>query len=199
VTDKREWEVSVRRQNKRKINREEQHTHLAIRVGRYDACVRASVNHNVYAPQYAWNLDDTDPLYEFTNEVTITGVATSPPERAGATYELTMYGNDTPSHRLNLELKDVQERDEHGSPKYRQYRGKEIPIYLAPKGLGLLDKVRGEAHWTAWLFVSPRLVADAVMLLGQQKNLFLAVHERKVERSRWVQGVSLQTNDPAEE
>lgn len=159
------------RERQRQGKREEQHTHLAIRVDRYDAGVRASINHNVYAPQYAWNLDDADPVYELTNEVTITGTATYPPERAGDTYELKMYGNDAPSHRLNLELKDVQERDEHGSPKYRQYRGKEIPVYLAPKGLGLLDKVRGEPHWTAWLFVSSRLVADAVILLGQQKSV----------------------------
>jgi hypothetical protein len=187
------------RKRQRQRKRGEPHTHLSIRVESYHARVRASVNHNVYAPQYAWDLNDADPLYEFTNEVTITGVATLPPERVGDTYELTMYGNDAPSHRLNLELKDVQERDEHGSPKYRQYRGKEIPVYLAPKGLGLLDKIRGEPHWRAWLFVSPRLVADVVMLLGQQKDLFLAVHEPKLERSRWVQGVSLQTNDPAEE
>jgi hypothetical protein len=184
---------------KSKERREEQHTRLAIRVNRFNARVGASVNHNVYAPQYAWNLDDTDPLYEFTNEVTITGVATFPPERANDTYEITMYGNDAPSHRLKLELKDVQERDEHGSPKYRRYRGKEIPIYLTPKGLGLLDKVRGEPHWTAWLFVTPRLVGDTLLLLGQQKDLFLAVHERKVERSRWIQDLSLQTTDPTEE
>lgn len=187
------------RKRHRQGKREEQHTHLAIRVDRYDAGVRASINHNVHSPQYAWNLDDADPVYEFTNEVTITGTATYPPERAGDTYEVTMYGNDAPSHRLHLELKDVQERDVHGSPKYRQYRGREIPIYIAPKGLCLLDKVRGEAHWRAWLLVSSRMVTDALTLLGQRKHVFLAIHERKANRARWVQRISLQTSDPAEE
>jgi len=42
-------------------------------------------------------------------------------------------------------------------------------------------------------------VNDALVLLGQQATLFIALHERKAERTRWIQRISLQTTDPAEE
>jgi hypothetical protein len=46
---------------------------------------------------------------------------------------------------------------------------------------------------------APRFLNDALLLLGHGMNSFLAIHERKEKRSRWVQGVTLQTADPAEE
>jgi hypothetical protein len=177
----------------------EEHTHIAIRVERYDADITASVNHSVHAAQYAWNLNDDDPVYEFTNQLRITGTATYPPLRAGNAYLLTLYGTAAPSHHLDAKLKDVQARDEHGSPQYRKYRGREIPVFVAPKGLGLLDKVRGETSWTGWIIATPRLVTDALVLLGKQETLFVALHERKIDRARWIQRVSLQTKDPSEE
>jgi hypothetical protein len=164
---------------------------LAIRVEHYEARIEACVNRNVYAPQNAWNLDEDDPLYEFTNRVTIAGVSTYPQERAGDTYELTLLGDDAPSLGLRATLEDAQARDEYGAPLYCEYRGRQIPIYNPPKGLGLLNKVRGEARWTAFLFVAPRFVNDALALLRHQRNLFLAVHERQDDGARWVHGLRL--------
>lgn len=43
-------------------------------------------------------------------------------------------------------FRDVQERDEYNSPKYRRYHGRQIPIYNPPSGIGLIDKIRGEAR-----------------------------------------------------
>jgi hypothetical protein len=139
------------------------------------------------------------PVYEFNNRLMIAGVSTYPRERAGDHYELTIYGTDARSHRLNATLKDIQARDKRGSPEYRPYRGKPIPVYLPPTGFGLIDKIRGERRWTAWLFVKPRFVTDMLVLLGHRHSFFLSLEERKVERSRWVQALSLQTTDPAEE
>jgi len=187
------------RTKKRQRKPKEEHTHLAIRVEQYEAHVEASVNHNVYAPQYAWDLDDDDALYQFTTQLTIKGISTYPEERADDEYELTIYGNDTRSRRLDATLKDAHARDEHGLPRYREYRGRQIPIYNPPSGLGLLDKVRGEPRWAAWLFVAPRFVSDALVLLGHGKKMFLAIHESKNKRTRWVQSLTLQTADPAEE
>lgn len=187
------------RKRKRQNKPDEEHSHVVIRLERYDASVDARVNHYAYAPQYAWNLDDDDPLYEFTSQIVITGMSTYPPERQGDFYELTMRGTDSSSHRLNAKLKDIHVRDKYGSPKYREYRGNQIPIYQPPHGLGLIEKVRGERRWTSWLFVAPRFINDLLILLGQQRNLFLSLHEHKVNRSRWVQGMTLQTSDPAEE
>jgi hypothetical protein len=185
---------------KRPKKSDEQHSHIVIRLESYEAGVEARVNHYAYAPQYAWNLDDDDPVYEFTNRIVITGISTYPPERQGDYFEITIRGTGSASQRLNAKLKDIHARDQYGSPKYRGYRGRQIPIYEPPKGLGLIDKVRGERRWTAWLFVTPRFNNDLLVLLGHQRNLFLSLHERKVERSRWVQGMILQTGDhPTEE
>jgi hypothetical protein len=164
---------------------------LTIRVESYEARLEACVNCNVYAPQNAWNLGEDDPLYEFTNQVTIAGISTYPRGRAGDAYELTILGHDAPSLGLRATLKDVQARDERGGLRYREYRGRQIPIYTPPKGLGLLNKVRGEARWTALLFVAPRFVNDVLALLRHQRNLFLAVHERQDEPARWVHGLRL--------
>lgn len=184
---------------KRQSKPEEEHTRIAIRVEAYAAQVDAGINRNAFAPQYAWDLNDDDPLYTFTSYLQITGMSVYPEGRAGDRYELTIYGDDAPSRRLDAKLKDAQARDKHGSPQYRSYRGREIPVYSPPEGMGLLDKIRGERSWTAWLHAAPRFVSDALTLLTLRKDLFLTIHERKIERTRWVQGVTLQTSDPREE
>ena len=48
------------RKRRRQSRPVEEHTQLAIRVDRYDANVDAAVNCAVYAPQYAWDLDERD-------------------------------------------------------------------------------------------------------------------------------------------
>ncbi|WP_376704206.1 hypothetical protein RQ479_04155 [Mesorhizobium sp. ISC25] len=187
------------RKSKRQKRPEEEHTHLAIKVARCEASVEAAVNYNVYTPESAWNSDDDDPLYRFTTRLTVAGISTYPEERAGDTYEVTIYGDNLGSGDIRATLKDVQERDEYGSPKYRQYRGRQIPIYNPPPGMGLIDKIRGEPRWTVWLRVSPCFTSDALALLSNGRSLYLAIHERKANRARWVQSVSLQTTDSAEE
>lgn len=174
-------------------------TFLGLRVERYEASVDASVNHYLYSPKYARDFDDRDPVYKFTSYLRITATSIYPEERANHTYELTLYANDAPSRGLNLTLRDVQARDKHGSPQYRQYRGKQIPIYAPPKGVGSLNKIKGEPRWTVALFVPLHFASDMLTLLGHQRTLFVALHERKDGRDRWVQGMALQTTDPAEE
>lgn len=187
------------RSKKRRNKPDEEHTFITIRVEHHDASISAGVNSEVYAPQFASKLDDDDPVFEFTSQVTITGVSTYPPEKAGDTYDLTISGVDATNHQIYAKLKDIHARDERGVPQYRTYRGKESPVYVNPYGLGTLDKVRGEKRWTAWIFVAPRFVNDLLALLTQQPNLFLGLHEFKVERSRWLRSVTIQTTDPAEE
>ncbi|SIT57844.1 hypothetical protein BQ8794_410011 [Mesorhizobium prunaredense] len=93
---------------------------------RCEASVEAAVNYNVYTPQSAWNSDDDDPLYRFTTRLAVAGISTYPEERAGDTYEVTIYGDNLGSGDIRATLKDVQARDEHGSPQYRSYRGPDI-------------------------------------------------------------------------
>ena len=176
-----------------------EHTSLAVQVEQYEAEFEAGIHHYAYSPEYAWNLDEDDPLYEFTSRLIISGLFTYPEDRAGDKFELTLRGDDAPSRRLHLQLKDIQARNEYGSPQYRQYRGKQIPVFQPPNGLGLLDKVRGERRWTAYLFVNTRFVGETFALLNHQKPIYVGIHERKIDRRRWVQSVSVQTMDPAEE
>ena len=187
------------RTKKRWKKLEEQHSFLAIRVEQYDASVETSVNHNVYAPQYAWDSHESDPLYPVSSRLTITGTSTYPEKRAGESYELTIHGEDARSRRHNTTLKHAQVREEYGSPKYREYRGGMIPVYDPPSGVGLIEKVRGEPCWTVWLSVAPQFVNDALTLLGHHRDLYLSIHEYKEKRARWIRSLSLQTSDPAEE
>lgn len=184
---------------KRHKKSENEHTHLAVRIERYEARVEAAINHSVYAPQYTWDLDDDDPLYEFTTQLLIYGVTTYPEKRAGDAFELTVYGVDASSRLLRATLKDSQARDEHGSPRYRSYRGRQIPIYIPPHGMGPIEKIRGEARWAAWLQASPRFIEDALLLLSRGGSLFLGIDERKDGRVRSFRSVTVQTTDPADD
>jgi hypothetical protein len=66
--------------------------------------------------------------------------------RTGNVYELTVYGDDAPSRSLQAKLEDIQVRDERGILQYRTYRGRQVPVYKPPHGLGLLQKERGKAR-----------------------------------------------------
>lgn len=183
----------------RKHQPDDEHTRLAIKVERCEASVETRIEPEIYQPQFAWDLDDDTPLYRTTTQLTLVGVATYPEGRAGEAYELTIYGSNSTPRRIEATVKDVQARDEHGSLKFRSYRGRQIPIYNPPSGMGLIEKVRGEARWVAWLHVSPLFASDALALVNAGRSLFLAIHERRRKRVRWIQGVGLQTTDPAEE
>lgn len=65
--------------------------------------------------------------------------------------------------------------------------------------MGTLEKKRGEPRWHAAIGVQPRYATDLLVLLGHDQHLYMAIHERKIERHRWVQGITVQTSDPAEE
>jgi hypothetical protein len=187
------------RKKTRRNKSEDEYSHLAIRIERYEAETDASINHDIYHPQHAFNLDDRDPVFRFITRIVIFGKSTYPDVRAGDVYELKIYGDDAPSRHLQAKLEDFQARDERGSPQYRMYRGSRIPVYKAPNGLGLLQKERGEARWTAWINVAPRLVSDMLTLLGTGRGQYIALQERRQGRVRWVRSISLQTTDPAEE
>jgi len=90
-------------------------------------------------------------------------------------------------------------RNEDSTHKYRRVRGKDLPVYDIPKGLGTLEKVRGEALWTGCLWVKQETVTQMLSLLPVVKPLYMFVHERKIEHHRWIVGFTVQTSDPSEE
>jgi hypothetical protein len=174
-------------------------TQFVVSVDRYDVRVRSGINRYAHAPQYAWRDTEEEPLYEFETDLEIKGTCTFPESVAGDGCELTIYGENSPESNIYWKLKDVQVVDDHYARKYREYRGKSIPVYAPPKGMGTLHKARGEAHWRCTIWAQPRFTTDLLILLGRDRPLFLAITERKIDRDRWIQRVTLQTTDPAEE
>lgn len=174
-------------------------TRLAVRIDGGDVRIEAGVNIDARHPRYALSFHEEDPVYTYVTRVTFRGVVTYPSERAGDRYEMAVSGDEAPSRQVSPTLKQLQERDEFGSPKYRDYRGGNIPVYRKIPGLGLVEKVRGEAAWYGWANVSARLVTDMLVLLNSARTLYLAVEERREGRTRWIDGVGLQSSDPAED
>jgi len=175
------------------------HETLSIIINAYEICSNAGVNHDVVSPEYAFNLDLDDPLYEAKTQLTIEGTGQYPRDREGHKFEVTIYGDDAPSRLMDLQLKDVQERDKYGSPKYRSYRKQELPVFKDINGMALLSKVRGENAWTAWINVAPRAVTDMLLVLREERTRYLSIHEVKEARNRWIRSIRVQTTDPMDE
>lgn len=179
-------------------NNAPQHTHLAIRIDGHDVRICSGININLYGSMRYW-IDENEPVYTFETLLTLHGTCTYPGDRAGAPYEITLIGDQSMPHHLSLKIKDLHERDKNNVPRYRTYRGGTFPVYAEPSGLTVLDKIRGESRWTLWMFVTPQMIADSLLLLSFKNPVFIAVHEKKVGRQRHVQNLTLQTTDPAED
>lgn len=170
---------------------------LSVRVESYEVRVDASVNHHLLTRNLSW-LPDDEPVNRFYTHLELKGTSFDPLGRSGDNYVITVYGEKNNS-RPELTLKDLRTRDDDGNFQYRKYRGQEVPVYNVPHGVSVLDKVRGDNMWTTCLFVKPDFARDMLLLLYSGRPIFVSIHERKVGRQRWVQGITLQTTDPSEE
>jgi hypothetical protein len=91
----------------------------------------------------------------------------------------------------------------HGLYAKAMYAGKKVlvkkgvPVYDVPDGLGLIQKIRNKKEWTGFCWVSPGTVSDMLLLLPHVRPLYISIHERKVGRTRWINGLSLQMSHPA--
>lgn len=159
----------------------------------------AGINSAAHSPEYDhWSSPD-DPVYEFTTGLTVTAEIINPSERAGHEFRLEMRGHDAPSESTSRKLRDIQAVDEYNAPKYRTYRGRQIPVYVTPPSLGLIDKVRGEDAWQCYIFTTKSFALEALAVLREPDTVYLMLHERLEDRKRWLQHLSVQTNDPLAE
>lgn len=170
------------------------YTSLGIRVDRHEASVETAVHLDARGERPVFDRP-TDPVYASKSNVDIYGICTSPQERNGEQFRLTFIGEI--ATEPPLQLKDIQARNERFVPVYKQYRGATYPVYVAPKGVAMLDHMREPKGWSAYVFAVPQLLSDMLVLLGGPRQLYLSIHEKKAERQRWIQSVSLQTTDPA--
>ena len=93
---------------KRRSKRDDEHAHFIIHVERHDASVDAAVNHDVYAPQYAWSNDERGPLYEFRSRLRDVGTVNDPPNHIGHTFEMMLYGDDASSRHHDTSVMELR-------------------------------------------------------------------------------------------
>jgi hypothetical protein len=178
---------------------EASYAQLAVRVERYEVEAGVDINFLLERPELAFHDIDDDPLFEHVTKLVLTGTAIYPSERTGERFELTIRGDDSPSTRVGLKLRDMQLRDNNRVPQYREYRGQSLPIYRSVPGVASVSRAGKMSPWTAWINLAPRLVTDMLALLGIGGRLYLAILECKQGRERWIRRLSLQTRDPARE
>ena len=100
-------------------------------------------------------------------------------------------------HKFDTKLRDVHVREEDGSPKYQKVKGQLLPVYNLPAGLGLLQRKRGPINWDGWIWAPEPMITQMLVLLGTVRPIFLHVQEHKLDRTRWIEGLTLQTTDPS--
>jgi len=177
------------------MKRKEEYDFLSIKISNYRAYVDAGINHEVRVKKYQY---DDAKIYEFSSHVIISGICNWPEEREGDEYEFTVYGSNKD---FDITLKECHVFGKDGMRQYKKIRGKEVPVYDIPKGLGTIDKVRGVDLWDGNIWVTPQTASSMQGLLSSSSidSLYVFVHERKIERNRWVVGFTLQTSDPSNE
>jgi hypothetical protein len=180
---------------RRRSARQDEHTHSAAKVRRYDADSGVSFNWNLHSRYCDFSLDE--PVEVGCTSIKLYGTFTYPATRAGQSLEVEIRGSESRFSRRVL--KDVQKRDSHGAPTYRTYRGAAVPVFEPYRGLGLFNHRRAEGVSTLWLRVEPRLVSDWLTILSGSRELYVSLHEVRSGRDRWVQSISLQTTDPEDE
>lgn len=182
---------------KMRKKKQQDYAFITIKVDDYSVSSVAGINFHLHGPLYPFGHED-EPIYSFETILHISGLCTDPQDRAGHRVDITLYGMPD-AQRHTPKIKDLHERDEYGSLKYRKKRNGEEPIYAPAPPLTYLDKIRGEDRWTTYVFAAPQMVSDTLIILSSTKPAYISIHEIKEDRKRRVIRLSVQTNDPAEE
>ena len=104
-------------------------------------------------------------VYQFDSSVELEGACNYPEEREGEKFPFTVYGREIHEGGFDVTLSDCHVLDDDGARKYRRVRGKDVPVYEVPKGIGTIQRVRGSGGWSGWCWISPRAVSDMLALL----------------------------------
>lgn len=181
----------------RKIQQPE-YTLLGILINDYHVRSDAGTNLHLHGSPRTW-IDENEPVYTFETHMTLYGTCMYPEDRAGDSYEITLFGSQSSPRDLRLKVKDLHERDKKDMPRYHTYRGVCRPVYAEPPSLTFVNKIYGESRWTVWLPTVPQMVTDSLLLVSGKKPVYVSMNEKKVGRQRHVQSLSVQTTDPSDE
>ena len=142
----------------------EEYSFISLKIQNHTARVGASINHRAKDKRYQ---HDDLRIFEFGSSLEIAGICTYPEDRLWERFFITVYGNQPDTGDLNSRLHEFRAKDKNGDPKYRKLRGCYQPVYEIPKGIGLLQKVRGENSWSGCVWVPNNTVAMMLTLLDR--------------------------------
>jgi len=181
---------------KKKSKPTESYALLTVKVDRFSVAVNATVN--AIARETHWDNGRLN-VFSFGSSLEIEGTCSYPEERAGDNVQVEISGSPPGEIDFDAKLGDVHARDERGTLMYRRQRGRDVPVYDIPNGLGLLHRERGTTNWHGWAWLPEQVITQMLILLTNVRPLFLEIHERTVGRKHWINGLTLQTTDPNEE
>lgn len=142
--------------------------------------------------------EPTDPLYTYQTTLQIWGKGIFPDERAGEFFDFLIVG-DAHAAKPRTRLVEVQILDRYGVPKTRSYRGIELPVSDSPAGISVMFPGGGKNHHQDYLPVPPQIASDMLNAPATGATPYMAIHEHKVGRKRWIDTLTLQNTHPAEE
>ena len=181
----------------RKTRRKSRDTYefLSMWLTGYDFRIELGVNTNLRRDSLWVGLDDR--LFEARSWLEIKGKCFDPEERAGEKFFISLSADPSPDG-FNKSVRDIQERSEHGAPRYRPYRGFQVPVFERPLGVARLTREPKSGPWHAWMTVPERYVSDCLLMLTSKTARYIFIHEHIVGRERWVNGFSIQSGNPTE-
>ena len=173
-----------------------QYSLIDLEIINYSASVDASINYEVANPRRCYG---DEKVYNFSSSLKIEAKCVYPEEQLGHTYIFSVYGVD---HDIggrcmkSLTLNECRKKDEYNSVIYKQVRGESVPEYDIPKSVGMIEKARGENHWSGTVWVQPNTVDTMLTLLTAVKPLYISLHQFKLDRHYWIKGFTLQMEKP---
>lgn len=179
----------------RKLNKPSEYSFLSLVVTDYSVRTGTAINPKARDNRHS---DRDTKIYEQHTVLDLACHNIDPDEPLTDTYTFYIYGNRNSATDFDVTLADYHVEDDEGSKKYRKRKGVEIPVYDIPKGLAALTKFRGERRWRSALWLAPDIVSDMLVLLSSGKEVNAAVHIKHDNRTLWILGFELQTENPME-
>lgn len=181
----------------RKARRQHQDTFdfLYLWLTGYDVQVELGINHRLRMNPL-WS-DLNTRVMEARSELEVRGKCFYPEERKGEKFVFTLIATPCPPGFADT-VEDIQQRDAHGAPRYRTYRGYPVPVFECPKGVARLRRERRADAWSAWMQVPEGYISDCLSALSTRAARYIYIHEHIVEKERWINSFSIQSSDPDE-
>lgn len=175
---------------------DDEYAFIAIKVLQNEASAGAEININLRVSNNPYP-SEQEPVFTSSSRLELLGTAIWPEDRVDDRYEITVSGKKD-GEKPSI-LKELRALDTDGHPIYTKRHGSDVPVYNVPPGIGMIERRRGTRLWNCWVHVPARAVSDMLRLVCSRRALYVSIHERKIDRHRWIVGFALQTNNPADD